>query len=152
MARDDIVGLDELQRAVRRLGEKVPQIAATRAARAGAKIAFKAAKANAPIDTADLKNGLVMKPEKRTTKGKKMFDIMLDPLKNNVFVKVSKVGKRSYYPASQEYGYLTVSGRYIPGYRYLRKSITENKREIETTIVRIGIEEVDKAWNARNAR
>lgn len=150
MARrgSEIEGMAELQRAIRRLGQ-VPQKAATKAARAGAKIAFKAAKANAPVDTGELKSGLVMRAEKTTKKGKKMFDIKLDPAKNSVFVKESAAGKRSYYPASQEYGYLTVNGRYIPGYRYLRKAITENERAIEKAIVDVGTTEIDKAWNAR---
>lgn len=144
----DIHGLAELERAIRRIG-KVPQKAVTKAARAGARVALRDARANAPEDTGDLKKGIVMRAERRTKIGKKMFDVKLDPAKNDIFVKESKEGKRSYYPASQEYGYLTVNGRYIPGFRYLRKSIDNNRREIERAVVEVGVKEIDKAWEAR---
>lgn len=73
----------------------------------------------------------------------------MDPAKNDVFVKETATGIRYYYPSSQEYGYFTVSGRYIPGFRYLRKAITENERAIETAIVKVGVEEITKALRAR---
>jgi hypothetical protein len=148
MARNEIIGMKELEKAFKRLG-KVPQTVATKAARSGAKIAFKSAKSNAPVDQGDLKAGIIMKPERRVKVGKKVYDIMMDPAKNDIFVKISKAGKRSYYPASQEYGFMTVDGGYIPGYRYLRKSLTENTRIITQTIVNEGIKAAEKALEAR---
>lgn len=146
--RNDIVGMRELERSFRELG-KIPQTISTKAAKAGAQIAFKAAKQNAPVDSGDLKSGIVMKPERRVKLGKKVYDIMLDPAKNDLFVKTSADGKRAYYPASQEYGYMTANGGYVPGFRYLRKSITENKRAIENKVVEVAGKAVDKALNAR---
>ncbi|WP_438498018.1 HK97 gp10 family phage protein [Paenibacillus sp. IHBB 3054] len=149
MARNEtIIGMRELERSFQRLG-KVPQTVATKAARAGAKIAFKATKANAPEDSGELKRGLVMKPERRVKVGKKVYDIMMDPAKNDIFAKVSKSGKRSYYPASQEYGFMTVDGGYIPGYRYMRRGLTEHARTISKAMVDEGSKAVDKALNAR---
>lgn len=139
-----IDGMADLERAFKRLG-KVPQTAATKSARAGASIAHKAAKVNAPVDEGNLKQGIIMKRERRTKQGKAVFDVMMDPAKNDVFVKISKEGKRSYYPASQEYGFLTVDGRYVPGYRFLRNSITENAAAIERKIVETAGKDVDKA-------
>src|SRR5690554_2689701 len=105
--RDEIIGMDEVERAFKRLG-KVPQTVATKAARSGATISLKAARANAPNDTGTLRRGIILKKERRTVAGKAVFGVMMDPAMNDVFVGISKEGKRSYYPASQEYGFLTV--------------------------------------------
>jgi hypothetical protein len=133
---------------MRRLG-KVPQKVANRAARAGATIAYKSAKLKAPEDTGELRKGIILKGERRSKPGKKMYGIMLDPAKNHIFVKVSEEGKRSYYPASQEYGYMLANGGFHPGAHYLRDSIDENRRAIEERVVEIALKEVDKAWNER---
>jgi len=144
MARkSEIVGMKELERAFRELG-KVPQTAATKSARAGGQIALKAAKANAPEDEGDLKRGIILKRERSKVKGKAVYDVTIDPAMNDVFVKVSKDGKRSYYPASQEYGFLTVDGRYVPGYRYLRRAIDDNQAQIESKVLEVTGKEVDK--------
>lgn len=142
--RSDIIGMKELERAFKQLG-KVPQSVATKAAKAGATIARKAAKVNAPEESGDLKSGIILKRERRTKPGKAVYDVMMDPAMNDVFVKVSKDGKRSYYPASQEYGFLTVGGGYVPGYRFLRNSIVDNKSAIEHKVVEVAGKAVDKA-------
>jgi phage protein, HK97 gp10 family len=143
-----ISGLGELERAFERLG-KVPQTVATKSARAGATIVQKAAKANAPEDTGKLKRGIVLKRERSKVKGKTVYDVLPDPGMNNEFVKTSKDGKRSYYPASQEYGFLTVDGRYIPGYRYMRRAADDNVHVVEEKILEVTGKEIDKALNKR---
>jgi HK97 gp10 family phage protein len=140
--RGDIEGLRQLERDMQRLG-RVPQKVATKAARAGAAIARKAAKANAPVDTGELKKGVIMKAERKVKPGKKVYGIMIDPKKNDIFVKLSKRGKRSYYPASQEYGW-TTNGKYTPGYRYLRHAIENNDSKIEKAVIETAGKEVDK--------
>lgn len=142
--RTEIVGMRDLERAFRELG-KVPQTVATQSARAGARVALKAARDNAPEDTGNLKRGIIMRRERSRVKGKAVYDIMMDPAMNHVFVKISKAGKRSYYPASQEYGFLTVDGGYVPGYRYLRRAADENERQIEKKILEAAGKAVDKA-------
>lgn len=134
MAKYKIEGMKELQAMFKKL-EKVPQTVATKSARAGATIALRAARANAPVDEGNLKSGMILKRERRVKPGKAVYDVMMDPAKNDVFVKTTASGKRYYYPASQEYGFLTVDGGYIPGYRYLRKSITENVDAIEKKVI-----------------
>lgn len=146
--KSEIVGMKELERAFKELG-KVPQTVATQSARAGARIALRAAKKNAPEDTGDLKRGLVMKRERTKVKGKAVYQVTFDRAMNDIFVKVSRSGKRSYYPASQEYGFLTVDGGYIPGYRYLRRSIDENKESIEKKVLETAGKAVDKALKKR---
>ncbi|MFD1953735.1 HK97-gp10 family putative phage morphogenesis protein [Paenibacillus thailandensis] len=142
--KSTIEGMAELERAMKKL-EKVPQRVVTKAARAGATIALKAARANAPEDTGELKKGIVLKGERRTKIGKKVYDVMMDPAKNDIFVKMTKDGTRYYYPASQEYGFMTVDGGYIPGYRFLRRALTDNVVKIERRVVEVASKEVDKA-------
>lgn len=142
--RTDILGMKELERSFRELG-KVPQTVATQSARAGGRIALKAAKTNAPEDSGDLKRGIILKRERSRVKGKAVYDVMMDPGMNDVFVKISKDGKRSYYPASQEYGFLTVDGGYVPGYRFLRRAIDDNKTVIEKKVLETAGKAVDKA-------
>jgi hypothetical protein len=144
MAKSDIVGMKDLERSFKQLG-KVPQAIATKSARAGANISLKAAKRNAPEDEGNLKRGIILKRERRTKNGKAVFDVMMSPHMNDQFVSVSKDGKRSYYPASQEYGFLTVDGGYVPGYRFLKKSITENSTAIERKILDTAGQAVEKA-------
>lgn len=144
MKKWKIDGMKELERAFKKLG-KVPQPIATKSARAGGNIAFKFAKSNAPVDTGALQQGIIMRKEKSRIKGKSVYRVMPDPSKDDVFVKTSNDGKRYYYPASQEYGYLTVDGGYVPGYRFLRKSIDDNKSQIEKKVLEVASKEVDKA-------
>jgi HK97 gp10 family phage protein len=142
--KSKIDGMKELEKSIRKLGQ-VPQKSVTKAAKAGANISLKSARANAPVDTGDLKSGIVLKGEKRTTPGKKVYQVVFDRNKNHMFVKMSADGKRSYYPASQEYGYITRSGGYVPGYRFMRNSITTNEVEIEKKIVDVLSKDIDKA-------
>ncbi|HZG83834.1 HK97-gp10 family putative phage morphogenesis protein [Paenibacillus sp.] len=139
----------ELESSIKRLG-KVPQSAVTKAARQGMNIALKAAREKAPVDTGDLKGGIIIKAERKTVTGKKVYDVMMDPKKNPLFVKMSADGqKRYYYPASQEYGFMNVDGGYTPGYRFLRNALTENAEAIEQKIVGVMGKEIDKALAKR---
>lgn len=137
----EIKGMKALITAVDEIG-KLPQKCVRGAARKGADIAMKAARVNAPVYTGPaiegvvpgaLKKGITKKEERSRTKGKAVFDVMMDPKKNEIFVKMSG-DKRAYYPASMEYGFLTKSGNKIPGHHFLRNSLTENKDAIEEAV------------------
>lgn len=141
---NQIGGMMELEKLFERLSQ-VPQGIATRASRKGATIALRSARRNAPEDTGELKRGLVLKRERSREKGRSVYQVTMDRAKNAHFVKMSKNGKRAYYPASQEYGFLTVDGGYIPGYRYLRRAADENEAAIEKAILDETRKEVDKA-------
>lgn len=143
-----IDGMRELLSLFRQL-EKVPQTVATKSARAGATVALRAARRKAPVDTGELKDGIILKRERRTKKGKAVYDVMMDPGKNNIFVKESLDGKRSYYPASMEYGFLTVDGGYIPGYHFLRDALTENARNVEKKVLDTAKTSVEKILRGR---
>lgn len=143
MARNEIQGMKELERMFKQL-EKVPQTVATKSARAGAAIALRAARAKAPVDTGNLKSGIILKRERRVKVGKAVYDVMMDPAKNDIFVKTTKDGKRYYYPASQEYGYIAPDGSYIPGYHFLRDSLEDNTRQIEQKVIDTAKKSVEK--------
>jgi len=144
MAHNELIGFDQLVRDFERLG-KVPQSAATKSSRAGGQIALKKAKELAPVDTGELREGIILKREKTKVKGKAVHDVMMDPAKNDIFVKTTKDGKRYYYPASQEYGFLTVDSGYVPGYRFLRRSVDDNAETIQRKILEVAGREVDRA-------
>jgi hypothetical protein len=135
--------MKELERTIRKLG-KLPQKCVTPAAKKGARIALKAARANAPWETGELSNGIVLKGERARKKGKKVYQVTLDPAKNDIFVKTTKDGKRYYYPASMEYGFITRDGGYSPGFHYLRDALVDNKTAIERTVVDELAKQIDK--------
>ena len=62
---------------------------------------------NAPRKTGDLIEGIIPSPweENSAYPGKIVRQVYMDSGMNDTFVKVTKNGKRYYYPASQEYGF-----------------------------------------------
>lgn len=62
---------------------------------------------NAPKKSGDLISGIVPSPWEENSKypGKIVRQVYMDAEMNDTFVKVSKAGKRYYYPASQEFGF-----------------------------------------------
>ena len=138
-----IEGMEELEKTIRKLG-KLPQKCVTKAAKKGAQIALKAAKQKAPFLTGALEEGIILKGEKTRRKGKKVYQVTMNPAMNDVFVKTTKDGKRYYYPASMEYGFITRDGGYSPGFHYLRDSLVDNKERIEKTVVDVLAKEIDK--------
>lgn len=76
---------------------------------------------NAPRKTGDLIKGIVPSPweENSAYPGKIVRQVYMDAGMNDTFVKVTKSGKRYYYPASQEFGFRiarrsTISRRNTP--------------------------------------
>lgn len=130
-----IEGMDKLKRDLEKLG-KVPQKHVTAAAKKGMNPVLKQAKANAPYDTGQLKKGIILKGEKSKHKGKKVYDVIFDPSMNDVFQKKNAAGEVvAYYPVSQEYGFFTKDGRFIPGYRFIHDSLADNAQSSAKTMV-----------------
>ena len=148
MAKFKMEGMKELQKSIKKLGE-VPQKCVTPAAKKGMNIALKAAKPLTPVEEGNLKKGLKLKGEKSRLKGKKVYQVTFSSSMNDIFVKVSKDGKRSYYPASQEYGYFAKNGRYIPGFHFLKKSLSNNSSSITKKIIYEMSKNIDKALEGK---
>lgn len=79
---------------------------------------------NAPRKSGDLIKGIVPSPweENSAYPGKIVRQVYMDAGMNDTFVKVTKSGKRYYYPASQEYGFRiarrsTLSPMQVASYR-----------------------------------
>lgn len=122
--------MDKLKKNLEKLG-KVPQKHVTAAAKKGMNPVLREARANAPYDTGQLKKGLILAGEKSRYKGKKVYDVVLDPNMNDIFQKTIKnpimaQSKTAYYPASQEYGYFLRNGKYMPGLRFIHDSLADN--------------------------
>lgn len=150
MAKFKIEGMKELEKSIKKLGE-VPQKCVTPAARKGMNVAFKAAKKNAPVgDTGELKQGMKLVGEKASVKGKKVYQVVFDRAKNDIFQKKNSEGKViGYYPASQEYGFFARNGKYIPGYHFLEKALTSNSGAIQKKIVDEMSKNIDKAMEGK---
>ena len=159
MAKFTIEGMDDLQKSIKRLGG-LPQKYVTKAAKKGNLIAKKSAKKGGWIDqTGNLRKGIIQKGEKTRTKGKKVYQVTIDPAMNDVFQKSTTTGKRRirrgkkvsygdggyYYPASQEFGFVAKSRRYVPGFSFMEKSLTENKGQIEKVTIEVLEREMEKA-------
>lgn len=140
-----IVGMKELERKCKKLG-KIPQSAVTKSAKAGMRIALSAARKGQWIDqTGEMRKGLIMVGEKSRSKPKKTYRIIFDPAKNDIFQKKNAQGQVvGYYPASQEYGFFARNGKYIPGYHFLSKALTNNTKQIKGKIMGDMIKNVDK--------
>jgi hypothetical protein len=139
-----IEGMKELERMIKRAGE-LPQRCVTLAAKKGANIPKKIARKGGWIDkTGSLRRGIVLKGERSKVKGKKVYQVTMDAKMNDTFVKKSKAGIRYYYPASQEYGFRTKNGGYIPGFHFMRNAMVNNYSKIENEIVDVLSKEIDK--------
>lgn len=137
-------GMKELEKAIKKLGE-VPAKAVTPSAKKGMNIALKGAKANAPVDKGELKTGIKLYGEKYK-KGKKVYRIIFDPKKNEVFQKKNENDEiTGYYPVSQEYGFFARNGRYVEGKRFIHNAFAENYSKIKKTIVDEMSKRIDKA-------
>lgn len=130
-----IDGMDRLMKDLDKLG-KVPQKHVTSSAKKAMNIVLKDSKATAPYETGQLKKGIILKGEKAKDKGKKVYQVVFDPKMNDVFQKRNKDGEiTGYYPVSQEYGFFARNGKYIPGYRFIHKSLTRNAVKVCKTII-----------------
>jgi HK97 gp10 family phage protein len=130
-----IQGMDKLRSDLNKLG-KVPQKHVTASARKGMNIVLRDARSNAPHDTGDLKKGIILAGERAKTKGKKVFRVVFDRKMNDIFQRKDENGRVvAYYPVSQEYGYFTKNGRYIPGFRFIHGSLRNNYQRASQVMV-----------------
>ena len=96
----------------------------------------------APVRKGILRSGIILLPgfEKTAIRGKIVKDIVFDAALNDSFVKISKGGKRYYYPSSQEYGFRLKNGRRQPGLYYMRDTSNAYYAQHEDIIVESAID------------
>jgi HK97 gp10 family phage protein len=136
---NDIIGLKECRKLFEDAG-KAPAKVLTKATKSAGKVIQTAAKSNAPEDEGTLKKAIKLKAEK-AKKGKRVYQVWVDA--NPDFVKYSKEGERSFYPASQEYGW-TRNGKYTPGFRYMHKAADTHYASAKAMMLRVMASELEK--------
>jgi HK97 gp10 family phage protein len=134
-----------LERSIKRM-EKFPTKYLTAAVKKGANPILKDAKANAPEDTGLLKKAMILKLEKTKTKGKKTYQVTFDKAYNEQLAKTSKGGKRSYYPASQEFGWIKKDGTKVPGKHFIRNAGDSNEGKFQKTVIDEMMKKIAKEW------
>lgn len=141
-----IEGYKSLQKSLDGLG-KLPTKCVTKAVRKGGNAVMRAVKANAPVDSGTLKRAIKLKLEKSRKKGKRVVEVTYNPADTDLLAGVSPgTGKRYYYPASQEYGYFTRDGGYVPGYHFMRNAAAEENGTFNGLVIETLTSEVDKEW------
>lgn len=145
-----IEGLEKLVKDMANAGRKIQGKTLGKAARAGAKIALADARLNAPEDTGLLKSALVLRADKSRKRGKKVYSVTYEPKKAlHMLVDSNKTkgdNKLIFYPAVQEYGYITKGKKFVPGTHFMKKSLDDNKSEIEAVVIDTLIDELEKEW------
>lgn len=153
----DTTGIVKMVKMLDKAG-KSPQKAITRAASKGITPVKRAVRGIVPVgETGYLKKAIIRKAEKSRSRGKKVYEVTFDPAYNDVLQKPIKnpgeAGGKSdkgYYPASQEYGYLTRSKgngySYVPGLHFMRQGAEQSETQSKQIMIDTMEKELDKLW------
>ena len=140
--------MDDLQRLehdLKRL-EKFPTRYLSSAVKKGGKIVLDEAKRLAPKKSGTMINAMVVRLERSAKPGKKVVQITFGREYNDVLAKESKDGKRSYYPASQEYGWITRSGRRIEGKHFMRDAADTQENAFKKKVIDDMMAKIEAKW------
>jgi HK97 gp10 family phage protein len=115
-----IEGLKELEDKLQRLDDKTQNEIGARAVEEAGEIVLKSARANAPVDTGRLRQGIHMVVVKAGRKGQRGWRAKVRTgTRDDMGIPMDDT---SYYPASQEFGW-----NENPGQPYMRPAFHENK-------------------------
>jgi hypothetical protein len=92
-----------------------------------------------------MRKGIKLRMEGRI-RGKKVYQISFfgkDGKTGSEYIKISKAGKRSFYPVSQEYGWTSPNGTYHAGRRFLRGAYETNRNQIKQNMINTMITEIN---------
>jgi ribosomal protein L2 len=144
--RDD---LKDLERDIKRM-EKFPTQYLKQAVAKAGKLILSQVKIRAPKGkTNALVDALILVPEKKTKTGKRVIQITYDRAYNSQLAKISKDGKRSYYPASQEFGWIKENGQKEPGRHFMRNSADAAAPGFEVMVINTMMDRINKAWRGK---
>jgi hypothetical protein len=139
---DDLM---ELERAFKKMGD-VPTRFLTKAVKSEAQPLLLKTQMNAPIgETGNLLRAMVLISEK-SKPGKRVMQITYDSAFNDRLAKTSKSGKRSYYPASQEYGFMLRNGIKKQGKRFMRNTADANAASFSGGIITYMMNKIETEW------
>lgn len=140
-------GLEDIQKSIKEIG-KLPQKYVTKAARRGMLIAYRKLKKSPPTPyrTGALVSGILIVGERARMKGKKVYQLVMDKNKNDIFVKWygENKSKRAYYPASQEFGFSNDLFGKVEGKHFFRDTMDQSQKAIERKIIETMAKEYDK--------
>lgn len=158
----DTRDLKSFEQTLKKLGG-VPQKAVTKAAGKGMTLIRRSVREQVPVRTGQLKRGIIRKGERSRVKGKKVYDLMFDPAKNELFQRpIKNPGEAggntkngyAYYPASMEYGFLTRSKggglAYVPGYHFMRQGAEDAAPAAASVIQTTLVTETERIWREKN--
>lgn len=164
---DSLKGFENFIKCCDNLGDKLEGAELARAVKAGTNIVLNAIRAQAPVDSGELKEGIIPSKERSKTKGKVVYQVTFDAKKNAIFQKPIKTpvlskSKKAYYPASQEYGYFTrrpgggmiyVKGdgsqatmNKVPGKYYMRTGADVAGEAAKNAIAKHILDEIAQEW------
>jgi hypothetical protein len=139
---DDLI---ELEKMLKRI-EKFPTAKLTKAVKRAAAPMLLQTQVAAPIgETGNLVKALIMNMEKGKP-GKRIAQITYDKAYNDKLAKISLTGKRSYYPASQEYGYKLRNGKKKAGQYFMRRTADKNDAIFKANVVTYMMDDIEKMW------
>ena len=129
---NNVTGINDVIKLLEKV-EKAPAKTLTISTKKGANIIKNQAKSDAPKETGALRRSIKIRAEKRRN-GKKVYQVKF--IGENL-AKVSADGKRSFYPASQEYGWTDKNGkRHLgTGKKFLRNALEDNRESVKQTIL-----------------
>lgn len=163
----EMEGFEDFVRACSSLASNLQGADLTRAVQKGAKVVQKAIQTQAPADTGELREGLILVKEKTRTRGKAVYQVTPAREKNAIFQKPIKNPVRSkspyaYYPASQEYGYFTrrpgggmtyvrsdgskATMNKVPGKHYMRTGADVASETAKNLIAKTLLDDITKGY------
>ncbi|MBQ6756783.1 MAG: HK97 gp10 family phage protein [Oscillospiraceae bacterium] len=146
--------LKALSSALERTGKKAQKIV-SKAAGKGTTIVRRHIRPKIPIgETGELRKGIIRKAERSRKKGKKVYDLMFDPKKNDIFQKPVKnpgeAGSKNtknghaYYPKSVDAGFITRDKGWVPGYHFMANGAEEGYLGARKTVIDTAMNEIEK--------
>lgn len=147
MARERVEGLNKLMKDIKKL-ENMPQKQITKGVRRGTNVILKEARARARERriTGKMSKKLTLKAERSKKKGKKVFQVTYPKVaKFPEAVKITKNGKRYYYPSSQNFGFKTRNGGKVDGLKFLEGAMQSKSGQAARVIVDEIGKEIEKS-------
>ena len=133
-------GMDELLKTLKQIG-KVSQTGVNKAASKAASFVVAEARKNAPRKSGTLKKSIKKRVEKGRVQGRKIYHV---GFYGEGIRKISKSGKVAFYPVSQEYGWVTASGKKIQTKPFLRPAIDKNRTHLNKLMMKVMYDELGK--------
>jgi hypothetical protein len=143
-----IVGMQQLLTFLGDLGDKAPRQALAKGVRKGANNILRDAKGDAPVYSGTMQHSLKLKTE---TGNRKKLKVVIDVTFDSGYTYHFKGQDRTppattdyYYPGSQEYGFRTKNGGFVPGKYFMKKARDDNDGTFTDIVEQALNDEIDR--------